>query len=307
MFYFTDAPSLAVDLVQGSAHPITYTTIAVLTLTTVVFGGFAREQVCIYMCPWPRIQAAMIDEDTITVGYRDWRGEPRGKHRKAEGAEQLDDCIDCMACVNVCPMGIDIRDGQQLACITCALCIDACDDVMTRIGKPRGLIDYLALSDEPAERAGKPAKPVWQHVFRLRTIIYTALWALVGIALVVALFIRSDIEVTVAPIRNPTFVTLSDGTIRNAYDLRLRNKLGEDRDFAISITGAEDLRIELEGAEDGVVRVPADETLLQRVYVLAPRGSAPALSERSDLRFWIADGGADNRIHKDSIFNGAGQ
>jgi polyferredoxin len=152
--------------------PVAYATVAILTATTFVFGGFMREQVCIYMCPWPRIQAAMMDEETITVAYRDWRGEPRGKHRKAEGADVLGDCIDCNACVNVCPVGIDIRDGQQLGCITCALCIDACDDVMAKIGKPRGLIDYMALSDEPRERAG--GKPrVWRHVFRPRTICFT--------------------------------------------------------------------------------------------------------------------------------------
>ena len=144
-------------------------------------------------------------------------------------------------------------------------------------------------------------------MFRLRTIIYTTLWALVGIALVVALFIRSDIDVTVAPIRNPTFVTLSDGTIRNAYDLRLRNKLGEDRAFAISVTGGAGLVVELKGADAELVTVPADETLLQRVYVLAPRGSLAATSARSDLRFWVEDRAADTRIHKDSIFNGAGQ
>ncbi|NBT33917.1 MAG: cytochrome c oxidase accessory protein CcoG, partial [Rhodobacteraceae bacterium] len=129
VFYFADAPTLLRDLLSAQAHPVAYTTLAVLTLTTFFFGGFAREQICIYACPWPRIQAAMMDEETLTVGYRDWRGEPRGKHRKAEGSEKLGDCIDCNACVNVCPMGIDIRDGQQLACITCALCIDACDDV----------------------------------------------------------------------------------------------------------------------------------------------------------------------------------
>jgi polyferredoxin len=126
----------------------------VLTLTTFFFGGFAREQICIYACPWPRIQAAMVDEDTLTIGYRDWRGEPRGK----QTVEGNGDCIDCMACVNVCPMGIDIRNGQQMACITCGLCIDACNDVMDRIGKPRDLIGYLALTDEVRERAGPAAE-----------------------------------------------------------------------------------------------------------------------------------------------------
>jgi cytochrome c oxidase accessory protein FixG len=231
VFYFADAPTLFRDLITGNASPVAYTTMAILTATTILFGGIAREQVCIYMCPWPRIQAAMMDEDTITVAYRDWRGEPRGKHRKADGAEALGDCIDCNACVNVCPMGIDIRDGQQLACITCALCIDACDDVMTKVGKPRGLIDYIALTDETRERAGEAPKSVWKHILRPRTILYTVLWAAVGIGLVFALFIRSDISVTVAPIRNPVYVTMSDGSIRNTYDVRLRNAMGEERPF----------------------------------------------------------------------------
>ena len=183
IFYFTDAPTLMVDLVTGNAHPIAYTTMLILTATTFAFGGFAREQICIYACPWPRIQAAMMDEDTLTIGYRDWRGEPRGK----QNVEGNGDCIDCMACVNVCPMGIDIRDGQQLACITCGLCIDACNDMMDKIGKPRDLIGYLAYTDETRERAGQPPKSVWKHVFRPRTVLYTTLWAGIGIALIVAL------------------------------------------------------------------------------------------------------------------------
>ena len=132
VFYFTDAPTLLVDLFTMNAHPVAYTTVAILTATTFFFGGIAREQICIYACPWPRIQAAMMDEDTLVVGYRSWRGEPRGKLSRAVEGQEQGDCIDCMACVNVCPVGIDIRDGQQLECITCALCIDACDDVMEK-------------------------------------------------------------------------------------------------------------------------------------------------------------------------------
>ena len=112
-----------------------------------------REQVCTYMCPWPRIQAAMLDEYSLTVTYNDWRGEPRSKHAKKMAAEgkPVGDCVDCNACVAVCPMGIDIRDGQQLECITCALCIDACDGVMDKLGKERGLISYATLNDYNAE------------------------------------------------------------------------------------------------------------------------------------------------------------
>ncbi len=343
VFYFTDAPTLAVDLVTFQAPAIAYSTMLVLTATTVLFGGFAREQVCIYMCPWPRIQAAMMDEDTITIAYREWRGEPRGKgKRRREIAEKAQaeayaagekhggrspkvpmpgmpagvggriqekegygDCIDCNACVNVCPMGIDIRDGQQLACITCGLCIDACNDVMDRIDKPRGLIDYMALTDETRERAGEAPRPVAKHILRPRTILYTVLWSAVGIGLVVALFVRPDIALTVRPERNPTYVTMSDGAIRNAYDIRLLNKHGEDRPFRITLRGDLALRVSLEGTVYDQVIVPANETLLQRVYVVAPEGSDPATQDRTEIRFWVEDLTNGDRAYKDSTFNGA--
>jgi cytochrome c oxidase accessory protein FixG len=305
VFYFADAPTLLIDLATGQAHAIAYITVGILTATTFVFGGFMREQICIYACPWPRIQAAMMDEDTLVVGYRDWRGEPR-KHSPEAKTEPMGDCIDCMACVNVCPMGIDIRDGQQLECITCALCIDACDDVMERIGKPRGLIDYMALSDEPAERAGGQPKSLWRHVLRPRTILYAALWIAVGLGLVYALFIRSDIEMTVAPLRNPTFVTLSDGSIRNTYEVRLRNKTGEERAFRVFLRGHPMLALELEGAANDVVQVPADTSLRQRVYVIAPPDSDPAVAGRSPLRFWVEDSATDARAYRDTSFTGKG-
>ena len=307
VFYFADAPTLLKNLVTGQAHPIAYITIAIMTATTVGFGGFAREQICIYMCPWPRIQAAMMDEDTLTVGYRSWRGEPRGKRRKGADVEGLGDCIDCNACVNVCPMGIDIRDGQQLECITCALCIDACDDVMEKIGKPRGLIDYLAASDEPLERAGAEPRPIWRHVFRPRTMMYITLWSLVGLGLLVALIIRPDIAMTVAPVRNPTYVTLSDGSVRNTYDVRFRNKHGDDDIFALAVEGAPDLQVSFEGTEGTSVSVPANETLLQRVYVIAPKGSEPAKSDRTEFDFVVTDQVGGETVTTGTVFNGKAQ
>ena len=347
VFYFADAPTLAVDLVTLQAPFVAYASIAILTATTFTFGGFLREQVCIYMCPWPRIQAAMMDEDTLTVGYRDWRGEPRGKgnvrRRNAEKvaaaeasaqaagpvagrkypptpmpgregapapAEPADlshgygDCIDCMACVNVCPMGIDIRDGQQLECITCALCIDACDDVMARIGKPRGLIDYLALSDERRERAGEPPKPVWKHVLRPRTILYTTLWGGVGLALLVALFIRSDVSISVSPVRNPVYVTLSDGSIRNVYEIRLRNQGGEERTFRFHTSA--DARLELEGTPYEAITIGPDQTFTQRMYLTAAPDSALAEGGVTDLRLWADALGSETRAHTETVFHGRG-
>ena len=143
-----------------------------------------REQVCIYMCPWPRIQAAMLDEDSLIVTYqrlarRAARQAPQGRGRESRG-----DCIDCNACVAVCPMGIDIRDGQQLECITCALCIDACDDVMDKIGKPRGLIDYSRCPTRPRERAGRRRATIWRTSSGRAPCLYRAVaWSGVGLTL----------------------------------------------------------------------------------------------------------------------------
>ena len=305
VFYFTDAPQLFRDLLHFTAHPVAYTTILILTATTFFFGGFAREQICIYACPWPRIQAAMMDEDTLTIGYRDWRGEPRGKQTVAGNG----DCIDCMACVNVCPTGIDIRDGQQMACITCGLCIDACNTTMEKIGKPLNLISYMALTDETRERAGQPPKSVWAHIFRPRTILYTALWSGVGVLLVVALFLRTNLDVSVTPVRNPTYVVLSDGGVRNAYEMRLRNKHGEDRWFTFSATSPATLVMALEGAEGLRVLVPANQTKEQRLYITAAANSLGATSERTEVRLWISDVEGPEvpraeRVHVDTIFNG---
>ncbi len=310
IFYFTDAPELFQALIRGTAHPIAYTTMAVLTATTFAFGGFFREQMCIYACPWPRIQAAMMDEDTLTIGYREWRGEPRGKQSVAGNG----DCIDCMACVNVCPTGIDIRNGQQLACITCGLCIDACDETMDKIGKPHGLIGYLALTDEVRERTGKAPKSVWKHIFRLRTMLYTTLWSGVGVALIIALFVRAEIDVNVTPVRNPQYVTLSDGAIRNTFDLRLRNKHGDDHWFVISATTpSATFVLALEGQKNLKVLVPANETMNQRLYITAPVNSLASTAERTALRLWIEDLGANSadkiepnteRVYLDTVFYG---
>ena len=305
VFYFTDAPTLFWGLLNGTANPVAYITMAVLTFTTFFFGGFAREQICIYACPWPRIQAAMMDEDTITIGYRSWRGEPRGK----QSVETSGDCIDCMACVNVCPMGIDIRDGQQLACITCGLCIDACNGIMDKIGKPHGLVGYLALTDEPLEKAGKADKPIWKHILRPRTIVYTVLWAGIGIGLVAALFLRANLDASITPVRNPPYVTLSNGDIRNTYDMRLRNKHGEDRWFTVSATAGGDVTLALEGTDALRVLVKANETLVQRLFVTAKAGTVAATAHHLPLRLWINDvAGTEapkaERIYKDTIFNG---
>ena len=303
VFYFADAPTLARDLMSMTAAPVAYVTIGILTATTFIFGGFMREQVCIYMCPWPRIQATMMDDTTLTVGYRDWRGEPRGKPREKD----VGDCVDCNACVAVCPMGIDIRNGQQMECITCALCIDACDSVMDKLGRDRGLIDYLALGDEPMERAGQKPRPIWQHILRPRIVLYTALWAAFGLALVYGLFIRADFDVTVSPLRNPTFVTLSDGSVRNVYELRLRNQFATPRDFDMQVSGLDGALVTAEGLSGTLLTVPADQTLKLRAYVTVPADNIAAQSHVTDIRFWIEETSSGDRTYENSSFNGKGE
>jgi cytochrome c oxidase accessory protein FixG len=127
IMYFNDAPSVVPAVLTGQASMTVYFFVGLFTTTTYLLAGWAREQVCTFMCPWPRFQAAMFDEDTLIVTYQRWRGEPRSRHRKGLAGEGLGDCVDCNLCVAVCPTGIDIRDGQQLECISCALCIDACN------------------------------------------------------------------------------------------------------------------------------------------------------------------------------------
>src|SRR5690606_11286607 len=158
----------------------------------------------------------------LTVTYNDWRGEPRSLHAKkaAASGQVVGDCVDCNACVAVCPQGIDIRDGQQLECITCALCIDACDAVMDKVGKSRGLISYSTLTDYTSSRAGKPERTTWRSFIRPRTLVYVGVWAMVGLAMLAVLLTRSRLDVNVLHDRNPVFVQLSDGSVRNGYTVK---------------------------------------------------------------------------------------
>jgi cytochrome c oxidase accessory protein FixG len=277
IMYFADAPTLTHDFWTGQAAPVAYATVAILTATTFLLGGFMREQVCIYMCPWPRIQSAMMDEKSLTVTYKDWRGEPRGSLKKAQKEpEAFGDCIDCMQCVAVCPTGIDIREGPQIGCITCALCIDACDKVMGEIGRPRGLIDYITLEEAERERAGGAPRPAWKSLLRPRTIVYFTVWAAIGLALLFALGTRAHTGISAAPDRNPPYMLMSDGSVRNAYTLKLRNMESRPRAMRVVLEGLPGAAMwtdeidRADAARELVENVPADATRSVRVYVIAP-------------------------------------
>ena len=281
IMYFADAPTLTHDFWHGTAAPVAYATVGVLTATTFIFGGFMREQVCIYMCPWPRIQSAMLDEKSLTVTYKFWRGEPRGKAAK-NAAAPMGDCIDCNLCTAVCPTGIDIREGPQIGCITCALCIDACDRVMGQLGRPRGLIDYATLEDSAREQAGIPPQSHAKLIWHPRTLVYFTVWSAIGCGLLFMLTTRQHLALSVAKDRNPPYMVLSDGTLRNAYTIKLRNMEDRPRKFALDLSGppgavmwSDDMA--RAGAAKRLVRdVAADQTDPLRIYVSAPAGTHQA-------------------------------
>ncbi|EHK52321.1 cytochrome c oxidase accessory protein CcoG [Allomesorhizobium alhagi] len=319
IFYFADAPTLLREVVTGTAAPVAYVTISVLTATTYTFGGLMREQVCTYMCPWPRIQAAMLDENSLTVTYNDWRGEPRSRHaKKVQAAGQpVGDCVDCIACVAVCPMGIDIRDGQQLECITCALCIDACDGVMDKLGRERGLISYATLSDYNTNMAvataggTRPIHPTLvrtaggtfsdglahfriRKMFRLRTLIYVGAWSAVGLALLYSLLTRDRLEINVLHDRNPQFVTLSDGSIRNGYTVKLLNMIPEPRTIVVSLQGLEGAEMSIIGIDLPAGRsftIPAEPDRLKILKVFVRLPADKVKDQVQTLKFRVEDKG----------------
>ncbi|MCP8894611.1 cytochrome c oxidase accessory protein CcoG [Shinella daejeonensis] len=331
IFYFADAPSLLRDLFTGHAASVAYMTVAVLTGTTYVFGGLMREQVCTYMCPWPRIQAAMLDENSLTVTYNDWRGEPRnrGAKKAAAAGQSVGDCVDCNACVAVCPMGIDIRDGQQLECITCALCIDACDSVMDKIGKDRGLIAYATLAEYESNMAlataggtsaidpkkvrddnGKLSDKVvtfhWKKLLRPRAVIYFAAWSLVGLALVYALMTRDRLQVNVLADRNPQFVVLSDGSIRNGYTVKLLNMIPEPRTITVSLDGLPGAELSVVGMDQTTARsfeVEADPDQLTTLKVFVRQPRADVAGQTQHFTFIVEDKAGTESDRYDATFD----
>ena len=265
VFYFADAPALARQLVNLEAPVSAYGFMALFSATTYMLGAIAREQVCIYMCPWPRIQGALQDEETLAVSYHPLRGEPRGPHKRGESWEGHGDCIDCNQCVVVCPMGIDIRDGSQMECISCALCIDACNSVMDKVERPRGLIGYDTL-------AGVEKGTARPRLLRARTLLYVALIVAVGGGMLAALMGRATLDVAIQRDRNPLFVRLTDGSLRNGYTLKILNKRNEMRRYDLSVEGLVAAQLSLAGRPDGqtILSAPADRLATYRVLVTVP-------------------------------------
>jgi len=305
VFYFNDAPALVDDLLHGTAGPVVIGWIVALTLSTYFMAGYARENICEFACPYARFQSAMFDKDTLVISYATERGEPRGKHKAGSSWEGKGHCIDCDTCVVVCPMGIDIRDGLQYQCISCGLCVDACNNVMEKLQLPRGLIHYDTENNQAHRLAQKAAgeaptrgKMSW---IRPRTVFYAAIICLVSSVMLSAILLRQETELNVIHNRSPQYVRLSSGEIRNNYQLKILNKSHFDRDYEVAIKGMVPKSMTLLAAGDSPVTsflVPANSVGEFRLEILSEASSA----SRVPLSLVLTDRTTRKVAHHDSYF-----
>jgi len=234
--YFTPITSLGQELINLDTGPWENFWILFYSFATYGNAGWLREQVCIYMCPYARFQSAMFDRDTLIISYDEQRGEPRGSRKKGSDpvAQGIGDCIDCTLCVQVCPTGIDIRDGLQYECIGCAACIDVCNTVMEQMDYKKGLIRYTTENT----LTGKSA-----HVLRPRIIVYATLLAGLTALLLYLILTRSPLELDIMRDRNTLYRELPGGLVENVYTLRVINKSEKKRIFQLSVSGIEGLTL----------------------------------------------------------------
>jgi len=234
-----------------------------------------REQVCIYMCPYARFQSAMFDRNTLLIAYDEKRGEPRGSRKKGADylAQGLGDCINCQICVQVCPTGIDIRDGLQYQCIGCAACVDACDDVMDKMGYPKGLVRYTT---ENALEGGK------SHLLRPRVIVYASLLLILFGALVTALAVRVPLEMDIIRDRNALYLETPEGYAENVYTLKIINMTDHEQTYRLSVSGIQGAEL-INRAGDISVQGGAVLALPVRVRVDPANLKSPS----SELHFLI--------------------
>ncbi len=308
IMYFADAPTLVREFWTGRAAQEAYLFIGLFTFTTYLLAGWAREQVCTFMCPWPRFQAAMLDEQSLIVTYQDWRGEPRG-HGKRDGSPAvaaLGQCIDCLACLHACPTGIDIRDGVQLECINCGLCVDACNEMMVKTGQPKWLVTWDTLAGQKAKTEGRHEK---FRLLRPRTIIYLGAMVLALIVMGTALATRAHIDLAVQHDRAPLFVRVRDGGIRNGYTLKISNKTQVPAQFELTLRGLAGGVMEVAEQPDApapsrLLGVDADSIGTFRLLVFGRPVLPPDGSQKLD--FVLRNVGSCEQTTYTSIFMGPG-
>jgi cytochrome c oxidase accessory protein FixG len=240
---------------------------------TYMMAGFMREQVCKYMCPYARFQSVMFDPDTLVITYDQARGEPRGARRKGAETDKLGDCIDCSICVQVCPTGIDIRNGLQYECIGCGACIDACDEVMDKIGKPRGLIRYTS---ENAMAKKYDRTGLMSHIIRPRILVYAVILLLIIVATAWSIATRIPLRTDLIRDRSVLAREVEGGKIENVYTMKVMNVSESPRVFRISVSGLDGITL---ASEDRVEVGPAANREVT-VNVRVPPEAAPQGSHK---------------------------
>ena len=267
IFYFHDAPTLVERLHRPGAGTA-YVSIGILTFTTYVLAGSCASRSAPICAPGRASRAPCSTTIRCRSPIGASRGEPRGPHKKGESWEGRGDCVDCGQCVVVCPMGIDIRDGAQLECIGCGLCIDACDEIMDKVGRPRKLIAYDSFRNLKAESHGDR---VPFRLIRPRTMLYAGAFSLVGALMLFGLTHKTVLDVNVVPDRNPLFVQVSGGGIRNGYTVRILNKKHGVHKFEIAVTGLKNPSLSYVGIEaEPPIDVKSDDVRAVKVYVTVP-------------------------------------
>jgi len=295
--YFTPINELGLEFLQLRMTSWEVFWVIFYGFATYGNAGFMREQVCKYMCPYARFQSAMFDKDTLIVTYDSERGEPRGaRSRKADPAAlNLGACVDCSLCVQVCPTGIDIRNGLQYECIGCGACADVCDTVMDKMGYARGLVKY---STQNAVRNKWTRKETWKHVFRPRVLIYTSILGVVCLAMLVSLALRTPLKVDVVRDRGVMARIVSGGMIENIYRLQLMNATEKAQQYKIAVSGLPGLVLAAD--QEPLTQVGATESRWVVVRVQLPYDASPAGSH--PIRFEITGQGDPVRVSEKSVF-----
>jgi cytochrome c oxidase accessory protein FixG len=293
--YFTPIQELLQGVMSYDLGPWDAFWICFYGLATYANAGFLREQVCKHMCPYARFQSVMFDKDTLIVTYDQKRGEPRsGRSRNVNAKEQgLGDCIDCSFCVQVCPVGIDIRNGLQYECISCGLCIDACDSVMDKMDYPRGLIRFSTLNGVN-EHWSK--REIIQKIMRPRVLAYSGILFLICVGFAISLSLRASFKVDVIRDRGVMSRITSEGNVENVYQLQITNVTEEPVNYRLNVTGLSGLSI----ASNNQIMVSATNEQKVAVTLQVPDGMVP--SGTHPINFEIESLGKKELVTERSIF-----
>jgi cytochrome c oxidase accessory protein FixG len=294
--YFTPIRELGMEFLQTRMGSWEVFWVLFYGFATYGNAGFMREQVCKYMCPYARFQSAMFDRDTLIVSYDTARGEPRGlpaKGRAAAAASPFGDCIDCKLCVQVCPTGIDIRQGLQYECIGCGLCVDACNIVMDKMATPRGLIRYATQNS----MAGRwTPRQVLRRVLRPRVLVYTAVLAALCVGLLASLVTRTPLKVDVVRDRASLARIVEGGQLENVYRLQIMNATEQVQRYRIEASGLDGLHV----SSEPVVEVAPAQSRWVAVRLQLPYGAAPAGSHK--VYFDVRAEGGQGSVSEKAVF-----